>query len=315
MENCLVTKCIGVVNNNDLPYVGAVVIDIPALESVDYSKRAVEIRPASGKNLHLKVIGGTFVDSQGTSIGTKMKITDSQSITTFMVSNDDCRVIVNEKYNISYIRDTSDNKTIKDVSFFGYNSLNKTFIFTVNGEVSDLQGTFNTLSCVGGKGSLAKCTINMTSASNVFSFGPSVIELPSFVAGCRGGVAIRNNITGCLDASAFADCNFDSVNLRGSLCYGDIRDIVNSNLSSFNAIGATGLTGSVEACMEKMWDLGVRSRSNMMFSKPENVTLNNITGNQDLKVDISNSGIVVKAYFSEDVLATYNGSTWTYPEE
>lgn len=309
MENCLVTKCKASVSNDNLEYLGAIVINVPAMEIVDYNQRKIAVRPVAGKTLHAKVVGGTFVDNQGASIGTERDITIGDAL---IVSNTDCKVIINNKYDIQFLNNPSGTKTVKDVSFFGHNASVITFLFPVDGDVSDMQGTFDILSCVGAIGSLAKCTMNMTTSGKTCRIGSDVSALPNFANGCRGEFDASDNKKGILNMSTFTNTNFDVVRLRNSVCNGDVIDIINSNLTIFDAINATGLSGSVEACMEKLWGLGVRNRTNMQFSKCNDMTLHGNKGNQDLKVTIANDGITVKTYFSGDTLATYDGTNWTY---
>lgn len=95
---------------------------------------------------------------------------------------------------------------------------------------------------------------------------------------------------------------------------GSINSITKTNMERIQVIGATNVTGSLEKVVEGMWAKGRRSGACVIIIKRTSATFNGSVPDFDTTAKFDNSGVTIykKDTPSGDIVATYNGTTWSY---
>lgn len=104
MENCLVTKLKGVVNNPNLPKLGILPISVYAEESPSQASRSIriEVKDTSAGST-LKAVGGYFASSYSGTYNLTEVSTDNTHVAVVFSENKDFEVEVSNKYDIKTI--------------------------------------------------------------------------------------------------------------------------------------------------------------------------------------------------------------------
>ena len=171
MENCLVTKLKGTVDNNNLPIFDAVRIHInsTAASSAAQSDRGFSCNAYPMTTLTLENIGGSFVNSEGQIIGDgkTLTINNTPTPTNFYYSANTTMILVKGKQNIYTLSVPDGNCTYIDFEDIGYASKLQSFAVCGAGQTGDLSDlsllkltslTINGSPITGNISSLAKMT-------------------------------------------------------------------------------------------------------------------------------------------------------------
>ena len=98
---------------------------------------------------------------------------------------------------------------------------------------------------------------------------------------------------------------------------GDITSFIQSTNINSVLVGNTGITGSVESAVEKLYSMGKRAGSFIIGTSVKMSFNNIIVVNQYYRADFTGSGVTLYktngvAQTGGTIVATYDGSTWTY---
>lgn len=95
---------------------------------------------------------------------------------------------------------------------------------------------------------------------------------------------------------------------------GSINSITKTNMRRIQVVGATNVTGSLEKVVEGMWTKGRRSGDCPILIKRTSATFHGNVPDFDTTAKFDNSGVTI--YRSDksqgEVVATYNGTSWSY---
>lgn len=169
MENCLVTKLKGTVDNNNLPIFDAVRIHInsTAASSAPQNQRKFSCTAYNLTTFTLENIGGSFVDSEGQIIGDGKTLTIGTTLTDVYYSANTTMILVKGKQNIYTLSVASGNCAYIDFEDIRYALNLQSFAVCgagQTGELSDLSSlklsslTINGSPITGNISSLAKMT-------------------------------------------------------------------------------------------------------------------------------------------------------------
>lgn len=95
---------------------------------------------------------------------------------------------------------------------------------------------------------------------------------------------------------------------------GSINSITKTNMERIQIVGATNVTGSLEKVVEGMWAKGRRSGVCTILIERTSATFNGSVPDFDTSAKFDNSGVTIYKNDkpSGDIIATYNGITWSY---
>lgn len=326
MGNCLVTKLKGSVNG-DLPKVGCMRVYFHVASDYDPSKRYINV-DSYNVPIDVTIEGGQFVDSNGQPLGVSVK-TISQSDNIY-VSNDEAIVYI-PKYSLGTVfqnaglTDGSIEVDVDDCAYVGTSiQYDKILDFypraSAKGDVAALKHTkFGTLDL-----SESKVTGDIGNILN----NTEVLILNG--SGVSGTVEVSaDSILRSLNiGSTSVSLNLDSIATHqlnqlearhAENTYGNVKWLFNDVINLIDIYNDTSVVGTVEACVERAWnDFSRRSGIIQLSTSATSVTLHGAnlgTFGTDFKIVFSANNVQVLNYFTEAVLATYDGSTWTYAGE
>lgn len=95
---------------------------------------------------------------------------------------------------------------------------------------------------------------------------------------------------------------------------GSINSITKVNMDRIQVFGATNVTGSVEKVVEGMWAKGRRSGDCVIIIKQTSATFHGSVPNFNTTAKFDNSGVTIYRNDnpSGEIIATYNGTAWSY---
>lgn len=322
MGNCLVTKLKGSVNG-DLPKVGCMRVYFHVASDYDSSKRYINVDPYNVP-IDVTIEGGQFVDSNGQPLGVSVKtISESDNI---YVSNDEAIVYI-PKYSLGTVyqnenlRDGSVEVDVDDCAYVGTSiQYDKNLDFypraSAKGDVAALKYTkFSTLDLseskvTGDIGNILNNTRALTLNSTRIS-GTVEVSTDSLLESLNiGSTSIALNL------DSLANHPLSSMEARDAKnVYGNIKWLFNDTINLIDIYNDTLIEGTVEEAVERAWnDFSKRSGMIQLSTAATSITLHGVslgTYGSDFKVVFSANNVQVLNYFTEAVLATYNGSTWT----
>lgn len=169
MENCLVTKLKGTVDNNNLPIFDAVRIHInsTAASSAPQNERRFSCTAYNLTTLTLENIGGSFVNSEGQIIGDGKTLTVGTTLTSVYYSANTTMILVKGKQNIYTLSVPEGNCAYIDFEDIRYAVKLSSFAVCGEGQTGDLSDlsllklgslTINGSPITGNISSLAKMT-------------------------------------------------------------------------------------------------------------------------------------------------------------
>lgn len=166
-----------------------------------------------------------------------------------------------------------------------------------------------------------------------YLLNPSIVTKVSISANRVGSVTAKMNVNNFTALEYFflssrinaKDVSIDLDHLPESLTHiefitssikaiGSINSITKTNMERIQVIGATNVTGSLEKVVEGMWAKGRRSGACVIIIQRTSATFNGNVPNFDTTAKFDNSGVTIykKDAPSGDIVATYNGTTWSY---
>lgn len=279
MENCLVTQLKGSVNNNNLPVLNGIVITVNKKDTTDSEIRIqavndnIVVKTANGDaKIKCSALGYNSYTSQIT-------VTPGQNYDILVKNDAQYNIIVSNKANIK-----------KFIVRAGAN---------VDGAYSLDIDKFNYIENLD-ELTLARCMATWDLSD---FYVPSLTILST----------LPNTITGNVsDFAKYPSLYYLIVSRSISGTMGDILDYV-PNLESINLGEAYLITGSVEAFGEKMYSKENVKNTIQLVTLPRHISFNNaeITGAPTWTMKKVDSVVKVQDS-SKNILATYDGSTWTY---
>lgn len=93
---------------------------------------------------------------------------------------------------------------------------------------------------------------------------------------------------------------------------GDIHSIGHSLGLVQLSLAGTNCEGTLESLVQRMWGYGKRSGSFNVVISNSNITFHSASLSGWHNVAFTNDGVTIKNSSSSTVIATYNGSTWSY---
>lgn len=287
MGNCIVTKLAGEVNNDNLEIFDTVKIKVTEQElkgvSNNNTQQKLTFRTIPDETITVYVDGnGYFVENYGhfSDVSKHKRTLDISS------SEDKDIWIANADYNL-YIKSKNKLTVLKNAYFYGYFSMLE-FDKSLRGCLS-----LDTLQCGGKRNSFDMHVI----PDNVVNLNLDYMVEAAF------------------DISEFSRMtDLETLTAQQNRINGYITDISNLiKLSSLNISGPNTLvTGSVEEFVEAMISNG-RSSGTLTFNQRADtglITLNNIAGIAALSIAFS--GATATVTNNGNIVAIYNGSTWSY---
>ena len=188
---------------------------------------------------------------------------------------------------------------------------------------------------------LGKVNSKILDIDNVFDsvidldyiLNPSIVTRVSILANRTDSVTAKMNVNNFTALKYFflsgrvnaKDVSIDLDNLPESLIHiefisssikatGSINSITNIDMDRIQVIGATNVTGSLEKVVERMWAKGRRSGDCPILIQRTSATFHGNVPDFDTTAKFDNSGVTI--YRSDksqgEVVATYNGTTWSY---
>lgn len=287
MGNCYVTKLNSVVDNDNLEKFDTIKIAVSQQElNASGQQQCIIIRTITGGAITLYVesnSNGYFVEDNYADLSDPSKHKKTIDISS---TSNKYIWIANDNYNL-YINGKSKLTKISCRGPYGYYSL-------LSGFDESLMGCNN---------------LNVFDiAGRRDNFDTSV--LPDNIKSVNLDYAqISLNIS---DFSRLS--NLENLSLQQSYINGQITDIANLiNLTSLNIAGPhTHVTGSIEGFVEALISNG-KTSGTLTFNQRDStglITLNNIAGIASLSITIS--GITASVSQDGNIVASYDGSTWTY---
>lgn len=108
-NKCLVTKLNGMVNNDNLPILGALTVKVKSVTSPTDNQRKLTITVAETETVKVKAVGGSFTKN-GVSM-TELTLNNSDGVVVLYFSNGDYKVNIENKYGILTLQ-TAENSII-----------------------------------------------------------------------------------------------------------------------------------------------------------------------------------------------------------
>lgn len=315
-NNCLQTKLKVVVANDNLPILGTVVLNFYEVPNPNYVQRYFTLKAA--EDLTFTVSGGSIVDGTGTPIGTSINYVATSGVQTYRVSNNDCKVLIPSKYSIQeltcrvggymdvsqlsacqnlYKLNMADSKTFGNISALPAKQYNDIVAesSSITGDISGITIN-NTLN------------IGTTAVAGI----PSVTSNIVYFAVSESGVSL--NLSSFANKSSLSTFTAEKTNVTGSI------NSLNNDvaLTYLNLRYNSAITGSLEDFAESLWNAPNSKRNNLRLQiGGTKVTLNSqeyFSLNYTLHwLIFTNNGIELRSGSeSGTVVASYNGSTWTY---
>mgnify|MGYP004630160067 FL=1 len=128
------------------------------------------------------------------------------------------------------------------------------------------------------------------------------------------GDRIGGDITIDLDSIPESLIHIEYISVGNVNAIGSINSITKTNMERIQVIGSPKVTGSLEKVVEGMWVKGRRSGACTIIIQRTSATFNGNVPNFDTTAKFDNSGVTI--YKSDmpsgEIVATYNGTSWSY---
>jgi hypothetical protein len=311
MENCLVTKLKGSVNNDSLPIYGAFKLKVVGNTELYFTDDASII------SFDFEIIGdghfcsnNTYSDDLGKTITAK---------TVWVATSTSCILVVKDAYKLA--RSSMSTAVEGDFSFLNYRDCVR-IQFRVTQNATGVIDTkfencthFNILVNSGNNNKMAfdlgifsnSTTIQYLTGRNGIAHGSL-----SSLANCTNLVSITlqsSYVTGSISALS-ALTSLTNIELYKNDIEGDISALNNILGLTQCVMGQSNIEGSVDALLETWWRAGKRNNCTIGFQISQCTFLGNAI-TVDYIAKFSNNGIVVRNVADTQTIATYDGSTWT----
>ena len=281
MENCLVTKLVGVVDNDSLVKNGEICVSLNGPINTSFGIDAPASCPA-------RISGDGYFSDSTYSQNLGKTATIAPNTNYYVVATGACKVFIKDDYILTRL---TFNKGYTDSSMLISRPL--TSIDVRLNDVLDKAGAF----------------VNVTG----FGCQDGVIDLIAFSgSSVLGALNLNGNVKAKGDIAAFANCPIKNVvNLNNcSGVYGNISSLGKCLLATNIPITNTQITGTIESLVEALYTNG-KTSGNLILSGNGKVTFHSAI--------INNGGGGTAAFASGSVTVTigsvtgtYNGSTWSY---
>ena len=333
MEKCLVTKLKEVVDNGNLTPLGGFYVSFKAQATPNANSRLIRIAKTTDDDVvTLSIVEGDGYFTDSTFSQNKGKTVTVQAGVDVYVSNHACKVLIQNKYAIRVFSNMNNPAT--DVIGVDINGMYKMGIADSTQYALELylrgSGVYGDISTFNGRTinniDVRSSRISGNISDILFSAGTSSYDVIAFEdANISGTLNVENGRLGDLNLKGTSvaittgqvgTMSLTSLNLRGDLnATGDIADIADGNSSITGiTIYGTSITGTLESLLEAYWAAPHSKRDGtIVVQMPSGCTLNGNTYTTNMYCIFSSSSIVVKNNSSSgEVLATYDGSDWTY---
>lgn len=302
MANCLVTKLKGVVNDDNLTILGGFTCNILETEG-SVTLRHFELK--SGSPITVELTNGLyFTNSNGDNLGNKIE--DYTGVIERLVSHGTGKLIVKNKYGINRFNFNSEDLKFIEIptsafSHLGYNENSVNTLYIKNKLVGSLSRINN----------VVINNFNTSLASINGDFGENVI--------ITGALIMTSCTSVNISSSKVSSWELNELNIDYTLSVGLLTEFLNPAIRNFSIVGCANISGSVESYAEYLWSHNIRETpsSGIILRCGGAITLHD---NPIKNVQVTyylvftNSGVEVHLNnASGTTVATYNGSSWSYP--
>jgi hypothetical protein len=312
MGNCLVKKLKEVVNNDNLPIMGCVIVNIDAVANPDYANRYIAVNGSA--DFTIKVLGGNIVDGAGQALYNEVIYHSIDGKRSYRISNDTCRIVI-PKYALNLLKLPYEAYIdIASLSYSSINNLDARLNAKTTGNIEMFNGKTMTL--------LAEGTSLYGDVSNIIFNSISLTDNRAVV----GNLAVSDNINAIIVRRTNVVANLSDWAAKTTLTTLSLdgADKITGDISNLGALKNLSnvsmrnipITGSIESLAEGLLAAGKTSKLQINFGGTV-ITMNNQNYfkenyNNHFIIFGSNSISIKSGSASGTEVASYNGSTWSY---
>lgn len=316
MKNCIVEKLKGTTDNVSWNYFEELVLDVFQEDGTpSYGHRNIDVRMPTYGTFKAKVISGSiyFTDSTGSAnYGTNVNLAERHDL---YISNGIGRILIEGKYNINSLTIQSTEYIKVDLGQMDYITPSGGLVLqSYNTAIGELpaHSLFRIISCgessCEGDMSEIDTSLLVTLRINNTSIGGSLNIQPAL------NVLGANYSRIGFNTSEVKNSNITKLNVTScSNVGGLLSDCGNGKLTELECRDS-GITGSIESYVEADWEKERRAGNvSVLFGGLNQTFNNNSYESKALYIVFAADGVAVhENNVSGEVIATYDGTSWTY---
>lgn len=296
-NDCLVTKLKGSVDNANLSVLGMFRVKFTPNGTAGASD---ELTLIVSEDTTIKIEGGTFND------GNTSKLIPANTVTKILTNNVESTIFI-PKYNVTAISNLN-GKTkpnFSDLDYLGNGNLVGFNVEDGIGSITSFENvSINNFKIRSISSTLSGDLTGINIAGNLEVHSPN-LQGTVVLKNTNGDInTMQSNVVS--DFSQLSTPSITKIRGRGK---GNVLNLISSSIQQIELYG-TDVVGTTESVVEKLYDLGVTSGTITFKVYSTSVTLNGVkVPGTAMSIHCGNT---MQVYNGEYVVATYDGSTWTY---